>query len=319
MSSNTACFFYTTNSKAYLENGNYKEAMFWIKKAEEEEATKSDLKAQLNILKLKIEIAKNAKKTDEIIAFYEKYIEIKEILINESKQNAIEKFEAKYQNKLKEKEKEILRLQKIEMEQKALRAQLNPHFFFNSLNSINKYIVDNDSENASNFLFKFSSLMRKTLENSEESFLTIEEEVEFLNDYLSLEQLRFNNSFKFDIIIDKGIEDDFVKIPTMMIQPYIENSIKHGFNSIKDGMIKVEFQLNEDDSILCIIEDNGSGRVISQSSHKSMGTNILENRIKILKEQYQLDFHIKTIDLKSKNKIVQGTRIELLIPCLDLI
>lgn len=247
------------------------------------------------------------------LLYVRKLLKIKEKLENIEAKKHAEEIESKFQNKLKEREKEILRLQKVEMEQKALRAQLNPHFFFNSLNSINKFITDNDAKNASKFLFQFSSLMRKTLENSEESFITIEDEVAYLKDYLALEQLRFDFSFNFEIKVTQEIEDDFVKIPTMMIQPYVENCIKHGINGVENGLIKIVFKGEGKDKILCTIEDNGNGRSERLSKHKSMGTVILQNRLKILKEEFKLDCSVQIVDLYDKNKKQNGTKVDLLL------
>lgn len=275
-----------------------------------EESKRQNEQSQANLLLYQIYFEKQD--FEKALIHYKKHIEAKNEILSIESQKHIETTEAKYQNKVKEKEKEILRLQKVEMEQKALRAQLNPHFFFNSLNSINKFIIDNDAENASNFLFKFSSLMRKTLENSEESFITIEDEVAYLKDYLSLEQLRFNNSFTFEIKVDEKIEDDFIKIPTMMLQPYLENCIKHGINGLENGLIRIAFKALGEDQISCIIEDNGKGRSESKSEHKSMGTSILKARIKVFNEENNLKFTSKIIDLKDNENKPIGTRVELI-------
>ena len=201
------------------------------------------------------------------------------------------------------------------MEQKAIRAQLNPHFFFNALNSINRFILDNDQQNASRFLQNFSGLMRKTLENSEEMFITIEDEIGFLRDYLSLEQLRFKNAFQFEFIVDEEIEEDFVKIPTMLLQPYVENCIKHGVAGLENGEIVIRFTLVNQDRILCVVEDNGRGRSSSENKgHQSMGTRLLKERMKSLKEQFNLDFAVKVIDLKNSDKLACGTRVEVELP-----
>ena len=247
------------------------------------------------------------------------YTELKEKLYGFDLKKHSEELESKYQNKLKEREKEILRLQKVELEQKAIRAQLNPHFFFNALNSIQKFIVDNDEENATRYLQSFSGLMRKTLENSEEMFISLEDEIAYLKDYLTLEQLRCNNSFQFEFIIDEEIEDDFVKLPTMLLQPYVENAIKHGINGLKDGLVVINFCLDVNENLLCTIQDNGKG--IKQKSktvkHKSMATKLLQKRILALEEQFQVAFQINTLDLSEQNKSKTGTRVEVLIPQIE--
>ena len=251
--------------------------------------------------------------------YLEKHLEIQEALIlEESKKNGQE-IEAKFQIELKAKEQQILKLQKYEVEQKALRTQLNPHFFFNALNSINRYILENDTESASRFVNSFSNLMKRTLENSEQSFISVEDEIAYLQDYLSIEQLRFKNTFHFSINVGEEIDVKTIKIPAMMLQPFIENSIKHGVGGLQNKNITVDFILQNDAKLLCIVEDDGRGRVVkSKNKHKSMGTRLLDERIAILKEQLQLDFSINTIDLINNQKEAIGTRVEVLLPNLNL-
>ena len=265
---------------AFLKEGNFKEALFHIRKKEE----------------------------------------IKEKTEGQETKQHLELTEAKYQNKLKESEKKILALQKVEWEQKAIRAQLNPHFFFNSLNSIQKFIVEHDTKNASKFLLKFGGLMRKTLENSEEQFITVEDEILFLTDYLDLEQMRFNNSFQFKFEIHKDVEQEMCSIPTMLLQPYVENCIKHGINGIENGLIMVSFEPADNGRIKCAVQDNGKGRANSKGSeHKSMGTKLLEERLVALQEQYKLACSIETIDLIDESKTPNGTRVEVTVPDMQLI
>ncbi len=148
----------------------------------------------------------------------------------------------------------------IDIEQRLLRTQMNPHFIFNSLNSINSFITDNNSDSAQSFLSKFARLMRYILENSRKTFVPVEDEVNTLQLNMELEQLRFDNKFDFEIKVDETIDLEYTFIPPMLIQPFIENAIIHGLaNKQSDGKILVELQKNGE-LMHCIVEDNGIGR-----------------------------------------------------------
>ena len=261
------------------------------------------------------------KEFEKALVSYKNHIALEQELQSVETKKHIETTEAKYQNQLKENEKEILRLQKLEMEQKAIRSQLNPHFFFNALNSIQKFIVENDQERASSYLQSFAGLMRKTLENSEEIFIPLEDEISFLKDYLALEQLRCNDCFEFKFIVDEEIEEDFQKIPPMLLQPYVENAVKHGVSGLKDGVITITFELLEDASMLCIIQDNGNGIKEKKglATHKSMATKLLNERVAALKDQFKLDFKIQTISQANTALHRTGTRVEVHIPNLEIL
>lgn len=258
------------------------------------------------------EIYESQKDYKRALEAHKKHEQHKHEFINLESKKHIETTEARFQNKVKETEKELLRLQKFETEQKAIRAQLNPHFIFNSLNSINKFILSHDIDKASSFLQRFSSLMRKTLEHSELGFISLDEECSFLNEYLLLEQMRFNNAFRYQITIDEEIESDFVRIPTMLIQPYVENCVKHAMVGLVNGQISIHFKHGDNDSLRCIVEDNGKKKgVKTNENHHSMSTNLLENRLHVLKELYKVDFKVKSIKRSNIDPKQTGTRVEI--------
>ena len=219
-----------------------------------------------------------------------------------------------------EKEKNVLAIKQqiSELERKSLRLQMNPHFIFNSLNSIQSFVVSQDSEKAVHFLAKFSKLMRLILQNSRESYIALSEEIEMLKHYIELERLRFSNKFDFEVVVDRDIDQDFIGIPPMIIQPYIENSIIHGLiNKQGKGMISLKFK-PDNDSILCIIQDNGIGREnatrIKQESglqRESSGMRITKERLEILGREINRQFSVGVIDLKDERGEATGTRIEL--------
>lgn len=246
-----------------------------------------------------------------------------------SKRERIE-LEVKYDAEKKRRETELLKLKATQLQLKALRAQMNPHFMFNALNSIQNYITSNDVTLAAKYLSKFAKLMRRSLEYSEQEIISLEEEMEFLMDYLEINaKLRFGDKLKYTIVVDEEIEDDIIGVPTMIVQPYVENAIEHGLRPKENGWIRVEFlMLEEDDnSILCVIEDNGIGRkaakhlqqTVQHHNHKSMGTSITETRLQILHESEDNKSFVRIIDLEDTNTGEPlGTRVEVLIPIMEL-
>ena len=209
-----------------------------------------------------------------------------------------------------------------ELNQTNLRQQMNPHFIFNTLNSIQYYVFQNDKISSNNYMTKFASLIRKTLENSRHTEISIKEELDSLKLYLELEELRFKEKFNWTIKVDEEIDTLAYKIPTMLIQPYVENAITHGLMN-KDngkGYLQVELQLH-DDQIICTIEDNGIGRAKAMeikeqknNNHKSLGTNITESRLKLVNDLYGKSMKVIYTDLLDEEDKPAGTRVEINIP-----
>ncbi|MFN8436527.1 MAG: histidine kinase [Cytophagales bacterium] len=211
------------------------------------------------------------------------------------------------------KQKDILEATKQLSEYKlvALRAVMNPHFIFNVLNSIQYFIASNDKEQALTYLSLFSKLIRKTLENSLKSKITLNEEITMLKYYIDLENLRLENRFEVDYDIDDSLLEDEVEIPTLILQPYVENSIIHGLIHKTDGIGKLSLKIvDKGDYIECIIEDNGVGRARSQQfkemDHKSIGTKVTEERLKIINKFDEVS--VKVIDLHDEYNNPSGTK-----------
>jgi tetratricopeptide (TPR) repeat protein len=207
-----------------------------------------------------------------------------------------------------------------EVTQANLRQQMNPHFIFNTLNSIQYYMYQNDKLATNNYLTKFSSLMRKVLENSQHTSIPLRDELEALELYLELEKIRFKEKFDYKIRIDEEIDTILYKVPTMLIQPYVENSISHGLMpGAGKGMITIDLNL-KNDHISCIIEDNGIGReaaeVKKNSHHNSLGTQIVSSRLELVNALYGTNLKTIYTDLKSNNGNPEGTRVEIHIPLL---
>ncbi|WP_182859075.1 histidine kinase [Flagellimonas aequoris] len=198
-------------------------------------------------------------------------------------------------------------------ELKALRAQMNPHFIFNSLNSIGDYILKNDNETALEYLTKFAKLMRMVLENSETKTIPLEEDLKFLELYLQVEAKRQPGKFSYVIDVDEGLDAENTLVPPLLLQPFIENSIWHGFRD-KDGQGHILISIREkNEMLLCSVEDNGTGiheKTKENSSKKSFGVSITENRLEILNKQQNKKGKLQIVDLGSQ----KGTRIEISIP-----
>ncbi|MEZ5002172.1 MAG: histidine kinase [Chitinophagales bacterium] len=202
-------------------------------------------------------------------------------------------------------------------EMNALRAQMNPHFLFNCLNSINSFIIKNEQELASEYLAKFSKLIRKVLSNSKESKITLSNELEALDLYIQMEQLRFNHKFQYVIEIDSEVETDYLEVPPLIIQPYVENCIWHGLMHKKDdmGMLKIKI-FQENKVLVCIIEDNGIGRNAAEAlksksaeKNKSFGMSITKERLNYVNSKNSLEANVEVIDLYDDKQKPLGTKV----------
>lgn len=207
----------------------------------------------------------------------------------------------------------------MELEQMALSAQMNPHFIFNSLNSIHSFLLYEENENAEKYLVRFAKLIRQTLANSRVTYITVEEEQETLNNYILLEQMRFKNAFTFEIQCDLKQLPQQRCIPPMLIQPYVENAIIHGLvKRPGGGELLLKFYL-EDTFLKVLIEDNGIGFSESKTNkrdtgHKSYGTQITEERLKSLNGKNKDFFTVSISNVDGSNPEFPGTRVVLTIP-----
>ena len=220
-------------------------------------------------------------------------------------------------------EKSDLRERIAASEMKALRSQMNPHFLYNSLNAIRLFILQNDSDNADRYLVKFSRLMRLILENSRQEWVTLASELGQLNLYLELEQLRFNNTFDFSIVIDPAIDREGVSIPPMIIQPYVENSVLHGM-AHKQGRGLIWVRITPVcDGLECRVEDDGVGRQRAAElksktigSHKSMGLQVTQERLNLINQRAGKETRIAVIDTVDATNQPTGTTVIIQLPML---
>lgn len=204
-----------------------------------------------------------------------------------------------------------LETQLIEVEMKALKAQMNPHFLFNAMNSIKGIIIRKEERKAADYLTKFSSLLRSILANSEKQKILLSKEIEALRLYIELESLRFTQDFNYQIQIDQNIDTGFTRIPPLVLQPFVENAIWHGLIPKTEGTNKLIVNIfRESNFVMLEIEDNGIGRKKStlnkpDKTQKSMGIGITQKRIEMLHK----DNEIRIIDLVDANSKALGTKV----------
>ena len=197
---------------------------------------------------------------------------------------------------------------------KSLRSQMNPHFIFNALNSVNNFIAKNDERTANRFLSEFSILMRTVLENSEKDFIPFSKELELLKLYTKLEHSRFIEKFDYTIIVDDNVRIEEFEIPPMLIQPYVENAIWHGLRYKEEkGLLKIQMSQPDEDLLVITITDDGIGRRKSaalkthhQKKQKSKGMGNIKRRIGILNEMYRNKVEVSISDLTSNH---EGTKV----------
>lgn len=302
-----------------------------------------------NAYALIYQISMETKNYKEAVDAMNSYIEIQDSLTNAEKSKTINELEQKYNKAKNEKTIKELAQQKriyillaiaglfaliglaffirqqslknkqkiLETEQRLNRARMNPHFFFNALSSLQSFAMEgNDGKSIASNLSKFSHIMRETLESTYKEYVTIEQETEFLREYLELQKIRFPQKFSFQIRIAEDIEPEYTLIPSMILQPFIENSIEHGFSGISyPGEITVDFEKEHSD-LHIIITDNGKGLLVTgkeNSEHISRASQIIRDRI------YLLNIKLKTkasfqIDNNSNGK---GVLVVIRLPFID--
>jgi sugar lactone lactonase YvrE len=221
--------------------------------------------------------------------------------------------------RLKEKEQAKLTRQMAELEQRALRSQMSPHFIFNSLNSIQQYVAERDITGANKFITDFSRLIRMTLDLSTYSLINMSDEMDYITTYLKVEKARLENQFDYCINIDKTLNLQEIYLPPLLLQPYVENSIRHGIKYRLEGggLIQI-IARKEDKGILISIEDNGIGRQAAKKykskyhiQYQSRGMSINEDRIKLLNSSAEKKIQLEIIDLYNSKNEATGTRVDI--------
>lgn len=218
-------------------------------------------------------------------------------------------------------EKNELQLQIADLEQKALRAQMNPHFIFNSLNSIQHYVINNDIDGANKYISLLGSLIRLTLYYSSKKEIKLSEEISYINSFLELERIRLQNAFGFTISIQEGIDTDQCFIPPLLLQPFVENAIRHGIKYLEARNGKIEVRVDKTEGgIKYVITDNGVGREVTSrfrknfhKEYQSKGIELSRNRLALL-DNGKAKSYIQIYDLKDKASVPTGTQVVIFIP-----
>jgi LytS/YehU family sensor histidine kinase len=200
------------------------------------------------------------------------------------------------------------------LELSALKAQMNPHFVFNALGAIQYFIQTNEVDAADDYLTRFALLMRKYLDSSKEKMISLKEEIELLTIYTDLEQLRFEDLFDVTIRVDEDISTEDRFIPSMLIQPFIENAVNHGLNERRDGKGQLDILFSQkEEMLICEIKDNGIGHKAAKKrkrkTHKSRGMSIIKDKIETLKTIGLADISISIKELNPEDADFPGTHV----------
>lgn len=223
----------------------------------------------------------------------------------------------------KEKEKNRLLRQMHEMEMQVFKAQMNPHFIFNAMSSVQEFILAGDNDNAHRYLGKFSRLLRKMLEGARDTAISLENEIDLLTKYIEIESLRFKQAFAYEISTDAQVAMDTILIPQMLIQPLVENAIWHGLLPKKDsGLLSIRFELLHNEALLCTVDDNGVGRkfftaAVAGPLKKSMAIELICQRLQLMTQERGRDYHMSIIDKVDAMGNPCGTRVTIQMPILN--
>jgi hypothetical protein len=220
-----------------------------------------------------------------------------------------------------EKMKNELKINMLELETKVVKAQMNPHFIFNSLNSIQQFILADENENAYLYLTKFSKLVRKLLESTTRENISLENEIDLLNRYIEIESLRFEDSFSYKLYVGPELNPASVHVPHMIIQPFVENAIWHGLLHKKgERMLKISFLYLNNNCITCIVEDNGVGRVAKNmniADKSSLAMEFIKRRLDMINEVKNSGCGYTVIDKTEKEYQETGTIVDIKIPIMN--
>jgi sensor histidine kinase YesM len=219
------------------------------------------------------------------------------------------------QNRIKAQQRMVI------LEQKLLRSQMNPHFIFNSMASIQDFILSKDPRTAANYLSRFAKLIRNILDSSLAESIPLSKEIETIEHYLSLQKVRMEDKFDFEVIEDESVEDAESRIPALLIQPFVENAIEHGIRHKPDkGKVTIAFR-RQDNYLSVTVEDNGVGRTkarefeeIKKKDHASVSTSLINERIKILNKRSKHKITLDIEDLYDDSGAPAGTRLVVRVP-----
>jgi tetratricopeptide (TPR) repeat protein len=321
---NRQVFNYSNLSEIYQQTGNLNKALEYEKKAELQKSKNmmKDYEYQINLLQTNYE----NENTTQKIALLNSEIELNKMRLSRTRGFLIGTSISALllvlmiifyfqRNKLKADQKALI------LKHKLLRSQMNPHFLYNALAGIQNFIVTEKSDLASLYLLKFSRLVRNILDNSAEELVTLDQELNTIENYLALQSVRYAGIFNYKIDVDDSIDPEMVKIPPMLAQPFIENAIEHGIKYLESGG-EINIRLSAEDHILIFeVEDNGVGRNKAheiesaiETYHQSMATSITRERLSNLNRKLNKKIMLEIIDLKNALGEACGTRVVFGVP-----
>ncbi len=220
-------------------------------------------------------------------------------------------------------ERNMLELHALEQEIKMLKAQMDPHFIFNSMNTILQFIITKQNDKAELYLTKFSKLIRMLLESNTNEGISLRDELDILKKYLEIEALRFDQVIVTHLEIDPEINENKIYIPHMMIQPFVENAIWHGLR-LKEGerSLKIKFEKKDEKTLFCIIDDNGVGRNTNgengiEKENRSLAINFIKQRLELMNKKYDGTYSLNVIDKVDEQNNTLGTRVEITLPIIS--
>lgn len=312
-----ATHFYNTASRAHILDNNIDKASFYVDKLKEIPKEKIDVETQLTILQTEQQLFEKTGDYEQALQTHKKYFDLFQEKLSDAKQKVINELEVKYETAQKEKEAEEYKTASLKFQLQSLRAQMNPHFVFNAISSIANDLKPDSTPKAKELLKSFARIMRANLDFADREMISLEEEIEFLKDYLNLEANRLKDQLNFTIEYDDNLSVDFIEVPSMLIQPFVENAVKHGIMpSTKKGLITIRFE-EQDDVLICTIRDNGIGRKAAglmkerQVKHLGKSTKITETRLSLLSQKDQSEIQVIYEDLYDQNQNAVGTKVQL--------
>ncbi|MFB6320252.1 tetratricopeptide repeat protein [Saccharicrinis sp. FJH54] len=305
------------------KTGKYKEALVYVS---EEMQLKDSLFSSEKYKAIKeLEIQHNLEKKDQQLSLLTERTQVQELKLSRRNRMVIALvavlvlmviigYLINVQNKLIDKHRAM------ELEQKLLRSQMNPHFIFNALIAIQSYIYKKEPVLAGDYLAKFADLIRLTLENSRNEFVPISREIKTMQTYIDLQSLRFEHMFKYMLRVDDALQTEGFSLPPMFAQPFIENAIEHGLrHRAEPGQLEVSYELYSENSIKIRINDNGIGREAAgklkvKSEHTSLAMQITRDRLTVLNRKYRDKYMFNVVDVKADDGKTGGTALEIILP-----
>lgn len=303
-------FFYTKTmiSLGYVQSAlrNYPDAIFWLERYLDTRSDEIEDRKDANIYLCLADAYEKIEDYKLSQHFYKKYANLLLELEQQKSQRSIEQFNVKFETAQKERELEQLKLESLRYQLQSLRSQMNPHFVFNAISSITSFLQADNTDTTKHLLKSFARLMRANLEFAEREKIGLNEEIQFLKDYLSIEQIRMGENLEFEVIYSEDLDLEYIEIPSMLIQPFVENALKHGLMPLgKRGKITISI-IEEDDHLLVAVKDNGVGRdqaaknQANRDKHLGKSTSISKTRLALLDKNHQDKIQINYIDLFDK-------------------